>query len=116
MQNITSGFAFWSTTYLPTKSLQILGNELSCMHMISNYLCFGSYFVCRYEGEKVRGLYDGDGEACFSGGHKYKVCSIEFVLYALGEGLQLFVSVSVTLDSSSKMMNHGKICYRYCFF
>ncbi|XP_072016085.1 radial spoke head 10 homolog B-like isoform X2 [Amphiura filiformis] len=28
--------------------------------------------VEEYEGEKVRGLYDGDGEACFSGGHKYK--------------------------------------------
>lgn len=30
-------------------------------------------FPCSYEGEKVRGLYEGEGFACFEGGNTYKV-------------------------------------------
>lgn len=30
-------------------------------------------FMFSYDGEKVRGLYDGQGVACFVGGHRYEV-------------------------------------------
>lgn len=36
------------------------------MHQIFNCSCFS------YSGDKVRGLYQGEGDATFSGGHEYK--------------------------------------------
>lgn len=30
-------------------------------------------FLCSYEGEKVRGLYEGEGFAVFQGGNTYHV-------------------------------------------
>jgi len=41
---------------------------------------FGTKTLCfRYEGDKVKGLYDGKGVAYFTGGHSYKVFIAAYV-------------------------------------
>lgn len=42
-----------------------LGSDLEC----SSSVCF----LCSYEGDKVRRLYEGEGVAFFEGGNIYKV-------------------------------------------
>jgi len=42
-----------------------LGSNLEC----SSLVCF----LCSYEGDKVRRLYEGEGVAFFEGGNIYKV-------------------------------------------
>ena len=54
-----------------------------CFNSRLNQSCriFPFVFLYSYEGEMVRGLYDGEGVAYFSGGHEYKVLVILIFQY-----------------------------------
>lgn len=52
----------------------MLKHSILCMNdNLFDFRTINVSFHCSFEGDKTRGMYEGEGYALFTGGHTYKV-------------------------------------------